>query len=157
MVLPIREGDIPGIQLRVRRSLPVDRREAWRWLVEPRRVESWLADRAEIDPGPRGGLRLERRDSAGDAGPAPPSLIETGRTERYVAGRSWVLAFRKEDPHWERSTRLELTLLETDAGCELDVFQTGFQHLALSTCLTIWEEYRRRWRDALARLGELVG
>ena len=157
MVLPIREGDIPGIQLRVRRSLPIDRSEAWRWLVEPSRVESWLADRAEIDPGPRGGLRLERLGSPGEARPASPGVVETGRTERYDAGRSWVLAFRKEDPHWEASTRLELTLIEADGGCELDVFQTGFQHLALSACLTIWEEYRRRWRDALARLGELAG
>ncbi|HVR28019.1 MAG TPA: SRPBCC domain-containing protein [Thermoanaerobaculia bacterium] len=162
MALPIREGDIPGIQLRVRRSLRIDRSEAWRWLVEPRRVESWLADRAEIDPGPRGGLRLQREAVGGDPDPARGAAavggsVETGRTERYDPGRSWVLAFRKEDPHWETSTRLELTLFDADGGCEIDVFQTGFQHLALSACLTIWEEYRRRWRDALARLGELTG
>ena len=37
-------------------------------------------------------------------------------------------------------------------GCELDILQEGFEHLSLSTCLTVWEEYRRRWREAAARL-----
>jgi hypothetical protein len=152
MVLPIREGDIPGIQLRLRRRLPIDCAEAWRWLSEPRRLESWLAERVEVDAGPRGGIVLERA-AAGAGG----RVIEIGRTERYEPGRSWVLAFRKEDPKWEAPTRLELALLESDGGCEIDVFQRGFQHLAMSACLTIWEEYRRRWREALARLGGLVG
>ena len=153
MVLPIREGDIPGIQLRLRRHLPIDRAEAWRWLTEARRLESWLAERVEVDAGPRGGIVLER--SAPDA--AAGRVIETGRTERYEPGRSWVLVFRKEDPKWEAPTRLELALVEADSGCEIDVFQGGFQHLSLSACLTIWEEYRRRWRDALARLSGLLG
>ena len=152
MVLPIREGDIPGIQLRQRQPLPIGRDEAWRWLTEPRLVESWLADRARIDVGPRGGIVLER-----DAAPPADIVVETGRTERFEAGRSWVLAFRRNDPRWEAPTRLELTLLDAATGCELDVFQGGFHLLAMSASLTIWEEYRGRWRRALARLRELVG
>jgi hypothetical protein len=152
MVLPIREGDIPGIQLRQRRHLSIGRAEGWRWLVEPRRVESWLADRARIDPGPSGGIVLER-----DAPPSAAPIVETGRTERFDAGRAWVLSFRRDDPRWEAPTRLELTLLDAEGGCELDVFQGGFHLLAMSFSLTIWEEYRRRWREALARLGALTG
>ena len=34
------------------------------------------------------------------------------------------------------------------------MLQQGFEHLPLSRCLTIWEAYRRRWREALARLAE---
>jgi uncharacterized protein YndB with AHSA1/START domain len=151
MVLPIREGDIPGIQLRARRRLRVDRAAAWRWLTEPSRAERWLADRVEIDLGPRGGFRWVRETS-----PAGPALVETGTTERIEPGRVWVLAFHRDDPRWEAKTRLELALLDAEPGCELDVFHAGFQHLAMSACLTIWEEYRRRWRDALARLAEVA-
>jgi hypothetical protein len=151
MVLPIREGDIPGIQLRTRRALRIDCVEAWRWLTDPRRLERWLADRAEVDPGPRGGLRLERSPLAGAI------VVETGQTQRIEANRSWVLAFRKEDPRWEAATRLELSLLPAAGVCEVDVLQTGFHLQSLSACLTIWEEYRRRWREALARLDEQAG
>jgi uncharacterized protein YndB with AHSA1/START domain len=151
MVLPIREGDIPGIQLRSRRQLRIDRVETWRWLTDPRRLERWLADRAEVEPGPRGGLRLERATTEGKR------LIETGRTERFEPARAWVLAFRQEDPRWEAATRLELSILDGQGGCELDVLQAGFHLQSLSACLTIWEEYRRRWRDALARLDEQSG
>jgi hypothetical protein len=149
MVLPIREGDIPGIQLRARLRLGIDRAQAWRWLTEPRRLEEWLADRVEVSPGPGGGLRLERTT------PAAGTVVETGRTQRFEPELAWALAFRREDPRWEAaSTRLELSLRDQMDGCELDVLQAGFHLLALSACLTIWEEYRRRWRDALARLAE---
>lgn len=155
MVVPIREGDIPGIQLRAGLRLRVDRSEAWRFLTEPRRLETWLADRAVVEAGGRGGLRLERAAPDGTG-----SVIEIGRTQRIEPERSWVMAFRKEDRHWEAaSTRLELSVLDagSDGACELTVLQAGFHLLALSACLTIWEEYRRRWRDALARLGEQAG
>jgi uncharacterized protein YndB with AHSA1/START domain len=152
MVLPIREGDIPGIQLRARQRLRTDRAETWRWLTDPRRLERWLADRVEVEPGPRGALRLERATTDGTF------VVETGKTERFEPSRAWVLAFRQEDRRWEAaSTRLELTVLDAESGCELDVLQAGFHLLSLSACLTIWEEYRRRWRDALARLDEQAG
>lgn len=147
---PIREGDIPGIQLRTRRRLATGRAEVWRWLTEARRLEGWLADRAEVDLEPRGGWRLERDSPSGP-------VVEVGRTERIEAERAWVMAFRREDPRWEASTRLELAVVDADDGCELDVLQTGFHLLAMSSCLTIWEEYRRRWRDALERLAVRTG
>jgi uncharacterized protein YndB with AHSA1/START domain len=150
MALPIREGDIPGIQLRARRRLGVDCAEAWRWLTERDRLERWLADRVEVDAGPRGGLRLER-DSA--SGP----VVETARTERIDRQRAWTLSFRREDRRWEAATRLQLTLLDADRACDLDVLQAGFHLLAMSSSLTIWEEYRRRWRDALEHLARQVG
>jgi hypothetical protein len=149
MALPIREGDIPGIQLRARRRLAIDRAEAWRWLTERERLQRWLADRVEVDTGPHGGLKLER-----DA-PAGP-VIETATTERIEPQRSWILSFRRDDRRWEAATRLELTLLAADGACDLDVLQAGFHLLAMSSCLTIWEEYRHRWRDALERLAHEI-
>lgn len=146
MALPIREGDIPGIQLRVRRRLTVDRAEAWRWLTESGLAERWLADRAAIDPGPRGGWKLEHSVDG-------RAVVETAKTDRLDPARSWVLQFRQEDKRWEASTRLEIALLDAgDNGCEVDVLQVGFHQLAMSSSLTIWEEYRRRWREALERL-----
>jgi hypothetical protein len=149
MALPIREGDIPGIQLRVQRRLAIDRVEAWRWLTERERLERWLADRVEVDAGPRGGLRLERDSPAGP-------VIETATTERIDRERQWILGFRQEDRRWETSTRLEIALDGASGACELDVLQSGFHLLAMSWSLTIWEEYRRRWRDALERLAREV-
>ena len=79
------------------------------------------------------------------------------RTERIDLERAWILSFRRDDPRWEAATRLQLTLLDADRGCDLDVLQSGFHLLAMSSSLTIWEEYRRRWRDALERLAERSG
>jgi uncharacterized protein YndB with AHSA1/START domain len=149
MALPIREGDIPGIQLRARRRLAIDRAEAWRWLTERERLERWLADRVDVDPSLHGGLRLERDTPAGP-------VIETATTERIEPQRAWTLSFRRDDRRWEAATRLELTLLAADSFCDLDVLQGGFHLLAMSSCLTIWEEYRHRWRDALDRLAHEV-
>ena len=142
MTLPIREGDIPGIQLRVRRRLAVGRTEAWRWLTESQLAERWIADRVVIELGPRGGWRLER-DLDGR------TVIETARTDRFDPGRSWALHFRQEDKRWEASTRIEIALTDDGSACEVDLLQVGFHQLAMSSSLTIWEEYRRRWREAL--------
>jgi uncharacterized protein YndB with AHSA1/START domain len=150
MALPIREGDIPGIQLRARRRLGIVRGLAWRWLTERERLERWLADRVEADPGPGGGLRLERSSPAG-------TVIEVATTELIDRERQWILAFRQENRRWEAATRLELTLHDADGGCDLDVLQSGFHLLAMSWSLTIWEEYRRRWREALDRLVRVAG
>ena len=136
MVEAIRQGDIPGVQLRYRRRLPLPVDEAWRW----------LADRAEVRPEGETALVLERaREEA-----AP--LRESGETLEIAAPRRWSLAFRQLDSGWKSSTRLTLELHDDPEGCELDILQEGFEHLSLSTCLTVWEEYRRRWRQATARL-----
>ncbi|HEX5760903.1 MAG TPA: SRPBCC domain-containing protein [Thermoanaerobaculia bacterium] len=118
----IRQGDIPGVQLRRRQPLPVPCGEAWPWLVEPDRLGRWLA------PAPGETLRP----------------LETDPPRRLLL--SW------EETGWRAPTRVTLQLHPAAVGCELDVLHQGFERLPLSTCLTVWEAYRRRWREALARL-----
>ncbi len=151
MVEAIRQGDIPGVQLRLRQPLPLPVEEAWRWLTSAELLERWAADRAEVRLEDQPSLVLKRaREEA-----AP--LREEGETLELVAPRRWSLAFRQRGSGWKSETRLTLELTETAEGCELDVFHEGFEHLSLSTCLTVWEEYRRRWRAAAARLAAVAG
>lgn len=142
----IRAGDIPGVQLRCRRDLPVPPEAAWEWLTRVERLQSWLCDRARVDLGPGGGLLLER--AAEESLP----LREEAETLGIEPPRRWTLSFRRLDAGWRAPTRLTLELTSTAAGSELSVLQQGFEHLSLSTCLTVWEEYRRRWRTACERL-----
>lgn len=146
MVEAIRQGDIPGVQLRHRRRLGLPVEQAWGWLTTPELLERWVADRAEVRADGEVSLLLERAREES----AP--LRETGETLELSPPRRWVLAFRQIDSGWKNPTRLTLELHETPDGCELDVLQEGFEHLSLSTCLTVWEEYRRRWREASSRL-----
>ncbi len=149
MVEAIRQGDIPGVQLRCRQRLPVPAAAAWRWLTEPALLASW-AGRARLDGGLDGALELESEDRDGP-------VRELGRTVELTAGRRWVLAFERLDDGWETATRLAFELTDLEEGSELSVLQQGFEHLPLSRCLTIWETYRRRWRKALALLAAAVG
>ncbi len=154
MTEAIREGDIPGVQLRRRQALAIPPAEAWRWLVEPALLARWLADEAEVDLGERGGLRLTRRERAGRDGDA--LWRERGTTVEYAPPHRWVLAFERLDAGWSAATRLALAVhppADADSGgAEVDVLQGGFQRLPLSLCLPAWESYRRRWREALERL-----
>lgn len=142
MAEAIRQGDIPGVQLRRRQVLTVPPDEAWRWLTEPDRLSLWLAERVESEGedvllrGPAGDERVKTLESA------PPALR--------------ILALEKLGEGWTAATRLTLRVHPAGSGCEVDVLQDGFQRLPLSNCLTIWEAYRRRWRDALARLAEVA-
>lgn len=136
----IRQGDIPGVQLRRRQGLAVSSGEAWRWLSEPDRLALWLAEGAELADGE---LLLTGE-----------GFRERGRTIEIVPPTLWVLAFERLDSGWTAATRLTLRVHALGGGSEVDVLQDGFQRLPLSACLTIWETYRRRWRDALARLAE---
>ena len=138
----IRQGDIPGVQLRRRQDLPLPPAEAWRWLVEPDLLARWLAREAEVSEGE---LQLRGEWEAS-------TWRERGRTIEQVPPRLWVLAFERLDAGWTAATRLTLRIHPHPAGSEIDVLQDGFQHLPLSIGLTVWETYRRRWRDALARL-----
>jgi uncharacterized protein YndB with AHSA1/START domain len=149
MVEAIRQGDIPGVQLRCRQQLAASPATAWSWLTEPSRLAQW-AGRARLEGGPEGGLELET-----DGGEGP--VRERGRTLEIVTGQRWVLAFERLGDGWESPTRLTLELTASGDGCELSVLQKGFEHLPLSRCLTIWESYRRRWREALAVLAAVVG
>jgi uncharacterized protein YndB with AHSA1/START domain len=142
MTEAIRQGDIPGVQLRCRQALPLAPDETWLWLVEPARLARWLADEAEVEPGPRGSLAL-----AGAGG-----ARERGTTIEYAPPRRWVFAFERLDAGWGAATRLALEVHPRTGGSELDVLQSGFQRLPLSIGLTVWESYRARWRSALARL-----
>jgi len=146
----IREGDIPGVQLRRRQRLAVPREEAWTWLAEPHKLTRWLADEAEVEAGPAGSLLL--RGSSPRVDPPPAPWRERGRTVEIASPELWVLAFERLDAGWTAATRLTLRLHAIPGGSELDVLQHGFQRLPLSLGLTIWESYRIRWRTALARL-----
>lgn len=149
----IRQGDIPGVQLRVRQPLPVAAEVAWRWLVDPALLVRWLADTAVLDAAGR--LELATRESAA-------LRRELGRTRERrdpgagVAVARWQLLFERLDDGWPAATLLTLELRATADGCELSVLQEAFQDLPLSRGLTIWEDYRRRWRGALARLAEAI-
>lgn len=149
MVEAIRQGDIPGVQLRCRQRLGVPAATAWRWLTEPALLASW-AGRARLDGGLEGILELSSEGREG-------AVRERGRTVELSPGRLWVLAFERRDDGWETATRLTFELTDTEGGCELSVLQQGFEHLPLSRCLTIWEAYRRRWRKALAALARGIG
>ena len=138
----IRQGDIPGVQLRRRQALAVSAEEAWRWLSAPERLALWLAEQAEAGEGE---ITLTGE-----------GYRERGRTIDIVPPKLWVLAFERLDSGWNATTRLTLRVRALPAGSEVDVLQDGFQRLPLSACLTIWETYRRRWRDALSRLAEVA-
>ena len=137
---PIRQGDIPGVQLRCRKSLPIDSETAWGWLTEPERLTRWLATSARIDPGPPIVLHLETADKKSDR------LRELGTTLDRDRPRLWSLAFQQPDANWPVATRLTFELFPQTHGCELSILQEGFEHLPLCDCLTIWEAYRTKWR-----------
>jgi uncharacterized protein YndB with AHSA1/START domain len=153
MVEAIREGDIPGVQLRRRQGLALPPEEAWRWLTEPEKLALWLAEEAEVEAGPT----LLLRGTAPRVDPPAAPWRERGRTLEIDPPRVWVLAFERLDAGWPATTRLTLRLHPAPGGCEVDVLQQGFQRLPLSTGLTVWESYRTRWRSALARLAREAG
>ncbi len=142
MAEAIRQGDIPGVQLRRRQTLSVSPEEAWRWLTEPERLAQWLAERVESE-----GEEIRLSGPAGD---------ERGRTLESAPPNLWILSFEKPGENWTAATRLTLRVHPAGSGSEVDILQDGFQRLPLSIGLTVWEAYRRRWRDALARLAEVA-
>lgn len=142
----LRQGDVPGVQLRCRRRLAAPLVEVWAWLTEPAKLSLWLAR-----PEPQGAsigkvLELRSPDESGEL------VCERAETLEIEPPRRWVLAWRRTDEPWPTSTRLTFELDSRDDECELSILQEGFAHLPLSDCLTIWEFYRRRWQTALDRL-----
>jgi uncharacterized protein YndB with AHSA1/START domain len=145
----IRQGDIPGVQLRCRQAFALAPEAAWPYLVEAGKLEQWLCERVRADEAPQS--RRAWWEGAFD--------LEPGETEAVVTvacepPRRLIVALSQ--PGWKAATRLEFELLERAEGCELSVLQNGFEHLPLSQSLTLWELYRRRWRAALGRLSGLV-
>jgi uncharacterized protein YndB with AHSA1/START domain len=148
----IRQGDIPGVQLRRRQDLSVTPEEAWRWLVEPEKLALWLAHEAQVAGGPEGSLEL-----AGTGDPAVEdsgSWRERGRTVELLPPKLWVMSFERLDAGWPAATRLTLRLHRIPGGSQIDVLQDGFHRLPLSTGMTVWEAYRLRWKNALFRLAQ---
>lgn len=145
----IRQGDIPGVQLRRRRALPVAPAEGWAWLTDPRRLERWLADRVEGERGEASVLRLVSGAGQGER-------VEEIRGVSWQEGRSWTCAFERMEAGWASATRLVFEVDDRGDGCEVSVLQDGFQNLSLSVCMTVWEDYRRRWQAALERLAEVA-
>jgi uncharacterized protein YndB with AHSA1/START domain len=148
----IREGDIPGVQLRRRQLLALPAEAAWAWLTEAGKLARWLAERAEAHPD--GSLTLA--GSAPRVDPPKGPWQERIRTVAAEAPRLWVATFERLDAGWTSATRLTVRLQHRPSGCEADVLQQGFERLSLSVSLTVWESYRTRWRTALARLAELA-
>jgi len=151
----IREGDIPGVQLRCRQPLPISPAEAWTWLVEGAKLRLWLAAEATVEPGSQGSLQLFEPGAGSESG---AGRRERGKTLVWASPRQWVLAFEHLDAGWTAPTRLTLAVhphssdVSVSTVSEIDILQHGFQRLPLSLGLTVWEAYRRRWRTALARL-----
>lgn len=140
----IREGDIPGVQLRHEATFDLAPVDLWPWVSEPRLMRRWLA--AEVEPLEAGaGWVLTGLDEEGG------ELVEEVRGVERRAGRGWSAVFERRDDGWESATRLSLDIVG-DGPTALSVVQQGFERLNLSRCLTVWELYRRRWRAAFERL-----
>ena len=145
MVERIREGDIPGVQLRCRASLQEEPGTVWRSWTRPERLQRWLAEEVHTETSPPA-LSVTWRDVEGrlvrsrwvTVGEEPP--------------RRWIFDLREVDSLWPAATRVTLELDSHGDSTEVSVLQEGFAHLDLSACLTIWESYRRFWRGALDRL-----
>ena len=150
MVEEIRQGDIPGVQLRYRQVVPATPQVTWSWLTGTGKMRLWLADQVDVDLAAADTLLLESTTEAGS--------IERERLTSISeeAPQRWITDLQNADGSWPVPTRLEFELTEGPRGTEVSVLQTGFAHLPLSDCLTIWEHYRRRWRSALTRLESLL-
>ena len=150
MVEQIRQGDIPGVQLRCRIKIAASPSEIWPWLTEPSNLGQWVADRAIPEPPPDDAMTFETSESTGDLVRERIITLEVREPDRLV------LNLQQLDARWPVPTRVTFELTDVDGATEVSVLQEGFAHLPLSDCLTIWETYRRRWRTALQRLAEAV-
>ena len=151
MVEAIRQGDIPGVQLRCRQRLEVSAESGWRWLSESALAMTWLADRVDGDFAMGGRLDLSSHsDATGEV------LEESGEVVALQHAQQCVLYFKQAHPKWDALTKVTLELFPQENGSEISIFHEGFEYLSLSECLTFWEFYRRRWRSALTRLAKAV-
>jgi hypothetical protein len=146
MTEAIRQGDIPGVQIRRRRHLALrSRDEVWPWLTEAARLGRWLSPAVDLSGTPPAKIEL-RSDEA----------TEVARTVAWEPPARWVLSFELLEAGWGRATRLTLEATRDAGGCELSILHEGFQHLPLSLCLSAWESYRTRWSHALDRLEQAI-
>lgn len=148
MTEAIRQGDIPGVQLRRRAVLGRPPAKVWEFLVRGELLERWACAAARMPADGDGGFEWRGAPELGDG------AIEVGEVLRVEPPSRVVLTLRQ--PAWSAQTRLQLELAARPEGCELSVLQHGFEHLPLSDSLTVWETYRDRWSAALERLGSAV-
>ena len=148
MVEAIRQGDIPGVQLRCREALMVDAATAWEHLIEPRHLEDWLCRQAVMTAVPESEFEWRGCTELGE------DSVEQGTILAAEPPRLLVATLRQ--PAWTVVTRLEIEIVADGQTCEISVLQRGFEHLPLSLGLTVWETYRRRWSAALERLERLA-
>ena len=144
----IRQGDIPGVQLR--RRLEIRGRtpeELWPYLVDPQRMAGWIAERVTVESGPPMVFHLERT-SRGAPVREQAEVLTIEEPARLVVG------LRLLDGAGNPATMVTFELARSDDGSEAGVFQEGFQALPLSSCLTAWEHSRTRWTEALERLAD---
>ena len=150
MVEQIRQGDIPGVQLRCRLDITAQQSDVWLWLTEPEKLGRWIADRAIPEPTRDDAITFETSDSSDSPVRERVVTLEARKPDRLV------LNLQQLDAAWPVPTRVTFELTGHQGGTEVSVLQEGFAHLPLSDCLTIWETYRRRWRAALQRLAEAL-
>jgi uncharacterized protein YndB with AHSA1/START domain len=148
MVEAIRQGDIPGVQLRCRQALVVGVATAWEHLVESRRLEGWLCCQASMTVAEASDFEWRGCAELGE------DSIEQGTI--LAAEPPHLLVATLRQPAWTAATRLEIEIVADGQACEISVLQEGFEHLPLSLSLTVWETYRRRWSAALHRLERLA-
>ena len=88
--------------------------EAWQWLIEPEHLGDWLGGDVELDPVPGGEFRIEF-DHGGEE--RTGFVEELDEEERRFA-------FWWRRPEDELSTRVEISLEETDEGTLVRVIET---------------------------------
>jgi hypothetical protein len=146
MVEAIRQGDIPGVQVRCRQRVDVPAETAWCWLTEVKFLECWIATTVVGDVGEGGRLLLSGFDEQ------DRNLQENVEFVELLAPRRCILQLTQANEKWNAVTKVSFEIIPGEGGCEVSVFHEGFEYLSLSECLTYWEFYRRRWRGALDRL-----
>ena len=89
--------------------------EAWDWLIEPEHLGDWLGGEVELDPVPGGEFRIQFDDGGGE---------RTGFVEE-LEDEERRFAFWWRRPEDELSTRVEISLEETDEGTLVRVVETS--------------------------------
>ena len=89
--------------------------EAWEWLIEPEHLGEWLGGDVELDPVPGGEFRIQFGDGGGERTGFVEELDEDERR----------FAFWWRRPEDELSTRVEISLEETDEGTVVRVIETS--------------------------------
>jgi uncharacterized protein YndB with AHSA1/START domain len=118
---PSQRGPSPW-SLERRERIPASRERVWRALVEPRELEKWWCDEAEVDPRPGGTYAFGGRHVyGGSSAPAAPVGSRGGKIFDFTPPErlefSWQIG--------EVETRVAYELVNILEETELSVFQTA--------------------------------